>query len=149
MANDTEISDTPSGLPMALPRYEAEESVATPEVQPTQLQPAAKKQVAVIEVVDCEPAEEEEERDLAGDDELDEIIDRVIEVVKARRAGTTVPPRRRRQGSTQLAANPAPSALAGADTKMNPNKKALVYAGVGVGTVALLGGLWWYFKKKD
>jgi hypothetical protein len=115
----------------------------------TSMVPVAKK-VHVVEMVECVPDDEVEvlpAREQDEDDELDEIIDRVIEVVKARRAGRPVPPRRHRHARRELEAEPA---LAGAElaTKMNPNKKALIYAGVGIGVAALAGGLWWYFKKK-
>jgi hypothetical protein len=114
--------------------------------QSTAMMRAPARSVQRVEVLECDPVDVEVLPAEQGDDaELDEIIDRVIEVVKARRAGKPVPPRRARG---QMVANPS-TELAGADaTKMNPNTKALVYAGVGVGAVALIGGLWWYFKKK-
>ena len=148
MADQTPVAETPSGIPMEVEMYGDMMGEQAP-AQTTAMVRAPAKTVRRVEVIECEPAEIEVlPAEESEEDELDEIIDRVIEVVKARRAGKPLPPRRHKHSHGQVQANP--SALAGPEsTKMNPNTKALVYAGVGVGAVALVGGLWWYFKKKD
>lgn len=149
MADQTPVAETPSGIPMEVEMYGDVMDEQSP-AQTTAMVRAPAKTVRRVEVIECEPAEIEVlPAEESGEDELDEIIDRVIEVVKARRAGKPLPPRRHKHSHGQVHSNPS-SALAGPEsTKMNPNTKALVYAGVGVGAVALIGGLWWYFKKKD
>jgi hypothetical protein len=75
------------------------------------------------------------------DDELDDIIDAVLTALQERREGKTSSRRAARQA--ELAGPP--------EIMENPSEKTnkiLMYTGIGVGSVALIGGLWWYFKKK-
>ena len=127
----------PSGIPLEVTSAEQTAEEALPRVRHTA--PAARK-VQQIEEPELETTQIAVVESSGDDEELDEIIDRVLEVVRARREGRPVPPRRQRAelGEAPVAANPAGG--------MN---KTLIYAGVGVGVVALAGGLWWYFKKKD
>lgn len=156
MANDNE-TQSPSGLPLTVEMYgdlvEGGEMPAQTAMTPsTSSVQSAPKHRSHPPVVVRETHTVEIEHDEDHDDELDEIIDRVIEVVKARRAGQAPPPRRSRKEREAAELNgPETTALANpvGAVAANPNKKAMIYAGVGIGAVALVGGLWWYFKKKE
>jgi hypothetical protein len=154
MANELEVQ-SPSGIPLKVEMYGdildgGELPSSTQMARSASVQPESKTSRGHSPVVIRETHTVEIEHDEDADAELDEIIDRVIEVVKARRAGQAPPPRRSRKEREADAAEAAQTALANpAQAALsNPNKKALMYAGVGVGAVAIIGGLWWYFKKK-
>lgn len=133
-------TSTPSGLPLDLKAASEEVDFELEERQPLTRSEQRDERPARARKPEARSNPSEDDEDGGGDDELDEIIDRVIEVVKARRAGVPVPPRRT-NGSTALG---APSTV-----KTNPSTQTLVYAGLGVGAVALIGGLWYYFRKKE
>lgn len=130
--------NTPSGIPLEITSAEQTAEETLPRVKQTA--PASRK-VQHVEEPEVETTQIAIVESSGDDEELDEIIDRVLEVVRARREGRPVPARKRHGdlGEAPVAANPAAG---------GPNK-TLIYAGVGVGVVALAGGLWWYFRKKD
>jgi hypothetical protein len=131
---------TPSGIPL---------EVTSPEQTVEESLPRIKQKAPASRQVQALEHDEMPETTTAiavvessgDDDELDEIIERVLEVVRARREGRPVPKRRSADalGDVPVAANPAEGG----------SNKTLIYAGVGIGVVALAGGLWWYFKKND
>jgi hypothetical protein len=127
----------PSGIPLEITSAEQTVQESLPRVKKTA---PASRRVEQVEEPQMETTQIAIVESSGDDDELDEIIDRVLEVVRARREGRPVPARNQKQdlGEVPVAANPAGG--------MN---KTLIYAGVGVGVVALAGGLWWYFKKND
>ena len=75
------------------------------------------------------------------DDELDDIIDAVLTALQERREGKTSSRRAARQA--ELAGPPAVM-----ENPSDKTSKILMYTGIGVGSVALIGGIWWYLKKK-
>ena len=126
---------TPSGIPLIVEQaVEAEDEDVLPAPRSEMMASNRKKPVSPQPEISHEDDE---------DDELDEIIDRVVQVVKANRGNQPSAKRSKKQELGAVSANPSTDAALS-----NPNKKLLIYTGIGVGAAAIIGGLWWYFKKE-
>lgn len=89
--------------------------------------------VSVRQTVDDEHDHEE--------DELDQIVDAVLQALQERRQGKSSSRRAARESDL----SGPPAVMENPSDKTN---KMLVYTGIGLGSAALIGGLWWYFNKK-
>jgi hypothetical protein len=133
--------NTASGIPLNVVDIEAETlEQETPRVA-TKKSRSASASPAVEEVTAVTVRHSHDDDHRHDDDELDDIIDAVLTALQERREGKASSRTAKRQlelaGPTSVAANPS-----------EKTNKILIYTGIGVGAVAVVGGLWWYFKKK-
>lgn len=134
---------TPSGIPLEVQMDEDVVEVAQKEPSRKKAPEMKLEQTAMVVAKPSglpAPEQEDEEDD---DSDLDEIIERVVEVVHARRNGKPVPPRKSAKAAME---NPLGevSALQNPTMGLSP----MAWAGIGVGSVLAIGGLVWWWKKK-
>jgi hypothetical protein len=131
---------TASGIPLDVVSIEAEtmEQEAPKTAERKRRSAASAPEVEEVTAVSVRHSAAPHSHD---DDELDDIIDAVLTALQERREGKTSSRRAARQaelaGPPEIMENPS-----------DKTNKILMYTGIGVGSVALIGGLWWYFKKK-
>ena len=133
--------NTASGIPLNVVDIEAETLEQETPRASTKKSRSSSAAPAMEEVTAVTVRHSHDDQHGHDDDELDDIIDAVLTALQERREGKASSRTAKRQlelaGPAPMAANPS-----------EKTNKILIYTGIGVGTVAVVGGLWWYFKKK-